>query len=125
MATIQFRICDKNNNMKMGNDKINETIFRSLGWSTVEDSPYKSCNWNKGAAYTAKPPNYANSLDACAEFERTIKTERDRNSYVSKLKSIYNTFAELGDIDTYFLLATATPLQRCVAYLRVKGLSNE
>ncbi len=96
-------------------EEINKAIFRSLGWSIVEDSPYKGCSWNKGAAYTSKPPNYAESLDACAEFERTL-TPRELAEYSYGLMDITRT--------TYEAI-TATAAQRCEAYLRMKGLWNE
>ena len=95
----------------MTNKEINDAVFRSLGWSIVEDSPYKGCNWNRGAAYTAKPPNYAESLDACAEFERTLDRIQ-RREYVRQLYDI---------TENDFGAHCATPAQRCEAFLRVKG----
>lgn len=68
---------------------------------------------------------YTRSLDACAEFEKTITSESDKNHYVNLLNQIYDEFGELSNVCSDFMLATATAVQRCEAYLRMKGLWSE
>ena len=90
----------------MKNEEINIAIAESLGWKTIEGIWVGPKNW-KGE----EVPKYAESLDACAEFERTLEL-RDLADYSYKLMDITNT--------TYEAI-TATARQRCEAYLRVKG----
>ena len=65
-------------------------------------------------------PNFHSSLDACAEFEKTLTTEKDRRAY--KLALVKASTDGKGDWLTQII---ATAPQRCEAYLRVKGLWKE
>lgn len=61
--------------------------------------------------------NYPESLDACAEFEKTLTTEQ-RHDYVRALRHITEAWDAMPEFTTTF----ATARQRCLAYLRVKGI---
>lgn len=61
--------------------------------------------------------NYTSSLDACAEFEKKISLS-ERDLYLQALGTITqkSRMATIGWTNT-----TAKPLQRCEAFLRLKG----
>jgi hypothetical protein len=63
-------------------------------------------------------PNYPESLDACAEFEKTL-TDDEWNTYCAVIVSM-----SLWDraTDTVRRILQVTALQRCLAYLKTKGL---
>lgn len=78
--------------------------------------------------------NFPASLDACAQFERTM-SDADRGTYAKTLYlTMENTSGQIleshsrrwGDMDWRmdwsegFLLATASPLQRCIAFLVIQ-----
>lgn len=59
-------------------------------------------------------PNYPDSLDACATFEATL-TEDERTDYVHALGEIATVGGDMG-----WGKCTASPIQRCRAFLAVK-----
>lgn len=61
-------------------------------------------------------PDYPSSLDACAEFEKTL-TADDRVNYVNQLYFV--TFTPGQDRDFGVVFSTAE--QRCLAFLKAKG----
>lgn len=74
-------------------------------------------------------PNYPASLDVCAEFEKTLSPSEYSN-YATKLYWMivpkderypdhFITFSIVA------ILMAVTPIQRCEAYLRVKGKWEE
>ena len=65
-------------------------------------------------------PDYPASLDACAEFEKTLKTD-DLIDYAEWLGATSNEM----HMKSWVVLLRATPLQRCEAFLRVKGKWKE
>lgn len=74
-------------------------------------------------------PNYPESLDACAEFERDLRptelweyTQALRKELTDYWSSQARKTDEFRDSDWSFAFATATPLQRCQAFLKVKGI---
>ena len=103
----------------MTNQEINERVAKLCGW-TIKT--------NTGLFFDSsdKPhislPNYAESLDACKEFEGAIGKQA-LEYYAENLavavwgSAIGNTMSYLGAAQ----LITATPLQRCEAFLRLKG----
>lgn len=74
--------------------------------------------------------NYPEDLNACMEFEKSLDGE-DQRVYLRKL---YHVAVEeeadktgistdvLCNEDEMFIVATATSEQRCIAYLKTKGL---
>lgn len=62
-------------------------------------------------------PDYLNSRDTCAEFEATLKHPADQLAYYRALVDMIE--AKPGAC-VYWETTTATPRQRCLAFLRVK-----
>lgn len=99
-------------------EEINRPIAEACGWSVVHlvgDTYFGLSPDEKNESYTEEIPNYHGSLDACAEFERTLD-RIDRREYVRQLYHI---------TENDFGAHCATPPQRCEAFLRVKGLWKE
>jgi len=75
-------------------------------------------------------PNYPLSLDACAEFEKALNPTPIDNEY-SEIDQYADWLIsmlvppEFSNYNIAWLCATATPLQRCEAFLRVKGKWKE
>lgn len=68
-------------------------------------------------------PNYPYDLNACAEFERLLDG-RDVGQYLAELWFLIlrdNQKDKQYEEAREFAKVTATPLQRCEAFLRVKG----
>lgn len=70
------------------------------------------------------PPRFSESLDACAEFERAMTDKVDRVRYMEELGMIINRDHDgeprfIGATPYHF--ATATPEQRCRAFVKMKG----
>jgi hypothetical protein len=108
--------------------EINIAIAESLGWKRLPSD----FNWgwwkhpdNETVGNVNILPNYHADLNACAEFERGID-----NGYYGVLYEVCNLGFEFKHTRTHWDyadcgFASATPLQRCEAYLRVKGLWKE
>lgn len=73
-----------------------------------------------------KVPNYPEDLDAIHEVEKSL-TEDEGTQYFSELETIcQRDMLESGSKHWLcFLTLHATALQRCEAYLRVKGIWKE
>ena len=140
----------------MTNQEINERIAAITGfhdkvglkkrglWYRPEACGYTNCECEAGrftleeakkreyllyepvTIHRFKTPNYAESLDACKEFEGAIGKQA-LEYYAENLavavwgSAIGNTMSYLGVAQ----LITATPLQRCEAFLRLKGQWDE
>lgn len=107
----------------MTNKEINKKVAALCGWrpTTVGDLCWDS-NGNAIIIY----PNYAGSLDMCREFEGLIKksTEYDMRDYIINLEDASKARGSGWDWRS-FQLTTATPLERCEAFLRLKGQWDE
>ena len=108
----------------MSDEEIRIKIAESLGWkwnasTDVGGKAFPEC-WahdEHGFAWqVADLPNYPESLDACAEFEATL-TVNERLTFRNLL---VRAQAECPYPDTYAVSATAR--QRCLAYLKTKGI---
>jgi hypothetical protein len=107
----------------MTNEAIRIAIAESLGW-VYEPKDYREStqgnypDWNHRSDLRSEPPNYHESLDACREFEDIFNSNYEQSVlYAMHLKNVvYRTKHSGVNID--FAVATATPLQRCEAYLR-------
>lgn len=98
----------------MKNQEINKRIAKLLGWTKCV-CEYPHC----GAWYSAESkepslgvPNYAESLDACREFEASMNGT-EKVVYADHLVDL------CGD-DSYDPIF-ATAMKRCEAFLRLKG----
>ena len=115
----------------MTNDeiRIRIKIAESLGWKCgcldwsgyhVVDPQGVKRGWaGLEAVANEALPNYPESLDACAEFERTLALE-EQSRYTLNLWE--RLIGEPHIFKDSFKFVTATPLQRCLAYLKTKGL---
>ena len=111
--------------------EINERIGALLGYTKQTgpiDGIHQFCEtqWMLGKRPIVWLPNYAESLDACREFEGTIG-RLSLEYYAENLavavwgSAVGNTLSYLGASQ----LITATPRQRCEAFLRMKGQWDE
>jgi len=74
----------------------------------------------QGGGVGAAIPNYPADLNACAEMEAGLTTE-DLIEYAEWLGADRHEMPS----KSWVILLRATPLQRCEAFLRVKGLWRE
>lgn len=92
----------------MTHEEINRRIAKLCGWTTTANNDLVK----DGQYYRKISLPYTESLDACREFE-VFDTQSEFLLYID----------HLIDVCDYILFVqfTATPLQRCVAFLRMKG----
>lgn len=112
--------------MTLTDDEIKSLIRKSQGWTELKEGPHPY-GWRLGDEwhYLHNVPNYPGSLDACAEFEKTLTTEEQQEYF-------YQLNEEVGLVSprspawllewSVFKLVTATARQRCLAYLKTKGI---
>ena len=99
----------------MSNDEINIAVETALGFTVCLSDLQSGLDVVNDGDYRRPVRCYAESLDACAEFERTLDRIR-RREYVRQLYHITeNDFGAL----------CATPAQRCEAFLCMKGMWKE
>lgn len=112
----------------MTTEQINVAIAESMGWvkldkrvpSVVPNGGYYE--YQNGDVFRHQLPNYCSDLNACADFERTLTPDESADYYCTHLPDVVG-----ADTDDWMhkqlpKLASATALQRCEAYLRVKEL---
>lgn len=120
----------------MTNQEINDRVAMLCGWFPVEDTEsglwhlsnmdgrkigYRS-GLSEDHAWRVLTPNYAESLDACREFSDKMSNDdhlRFQDELVCILPVATCSFDEMG-YDRR-LVIDATPIQRCEAFLRLKG----
>ena len=110
----------------MTNQEINERVAKLCGWTAVEDKDSNlwhlsntdgriiGYNWgcSEALAWRILTPRYTESLDACGEFESAMNAQE---------KVVYADYlVDLCGDDSYDPIF-ATALQRCEAFLRLKG----
>ncbi len=109
----------------MNNNEIRIAIAQSLGWKHVE--PYGNEAWGCNAEgkdwkFLHQLPNYPESLDGCREFEEPLNANYEMQTlYVRRLTEVVYRKKHSG-CSIEFAMATANALQRCEAYLKMKGL---
>lgn len=108
--------------MKLSIDEINRRIAEACGWKREFENP--GWRWYKNGEFQSLP-NYFHCLNACAEMERTLRTEGRLLSpwedYVAQLEDI------CGDDDSHafnveLYVVDATAPQRCHAFLLTRNL---
>lgn len=77
--------------------------------------------WNDHCKGAGDIPNYPEDLNACAEMERTLTIEESRK-YEEVLEVVVNEAFIRNESCFVFPAWHATALQRCEAFLKVKGL---
>lgn len=104
----------------MTNEEIRIKVAESLGWEGVRgETGYPTPRARELGDYQAVP-NYPESLDCCAEFEAKMVTG-DRATYREHLAQICDSdFHAETHWSTCSVHANAR--QRCLAYLKVKGI---
>lgn len=68
--------------------------------------------WSNGRLFSCKDNDPLEDLNACAQFEATLANE-EKTDFIRELNK--------GDF-SYRRLAFATARQRCLAYLKTKGI---
>lgn len=117
----------------MTNQEINERVAKLCGLDPVEC--HETGLWHleyadgrklgfrtglsKDHAMRVLSPHYAESLDACREFECSL-SEDDRHNY-GRLIGNLERFDHLWGGNRITALITVTALERCEAFLRLKG----
>lgn len=89
----------------MSDQEINEAIAKAIGGDLDEAIP-----------------NFSASLDACAIFERTLFQTMQGQKYARTVMQTSDAADPWNDSADWLRLITATPRQRCEAFLRMKGL---
>lgn len=110
----------------MTNQQINERIAKLCGWTVMEPSGlFKTLYQSPTGRVETEPPQYTDSLDSCREFESAFNTSTAEQyvyeDFLIELISLYDDFYEGITIREACKLIYATPLQRCEAFLRMKG----
>ena len=108
----------------MTNEEIRIKVAESLGWKPDCDGAKPWLRQWLSPCVTDPEirflPNFPESLDACAEFEKTIKAI---HIYNEQLEIVVLGHPLRGrDAVAEFMLRCATPRQRCLAYLKTKNL---
>jgi hypothetical protein len=90
-------------------------IAEACGWTNVGKVLGTPPGWTNGAVLGL--PDFLNDLNACAEFEKTL-SDREWEKYVALLsQGITRTWWE-GARE----ICRAKAEQRCLAYLKTKGI---
>ncbi len=118
----------------MTNQEINIAIAEEMGWtdvhfslaSFIESVLGERCiiGIPPGCKVHKQAPSYTSDLNACAEMWLSLKTRHERFRFHEELRrAVINSGGHAsstdGDIDC--CCENATALQRCEAFLRVKG----
>ena len=115
-------------------EDINRAIAELCGWTVTHDAEWSldamegfTERNSAGVPIMRIVPNYHASLDACREFEGTLKTDEERDAYGEALwsvmfpKSSAARYYDFFDGEIACDCATTTAPQRCEAFLRVHG----
>lgn len=132
----------------MTNDEIRIAVAEEMGWRDIKKCGKSSMLPSETGAQLRGTkddliasekvyyflPNYPSDLNACVEFEKALHAtghlplHNEHREYLVALMSILNPAKELWDNGTFIgnwgdaiKVAEATALQRCEAFLRVKG----
>lgn len=96
----------------MTDEQMRIAIAEACGWIHHHMRPSETERHQKKWRYLSDLPNYLNDLNACAEFEAML-TSAERFTYIVELNKL------CGDEPS---AVWATARQRCIAYLKTKGL---
>lgn len=108
--------------MTLTDEEIRIKLAEACGWKPTTDG---GICWDSNGKAILNPPNYPADLNSCAEFEKTLTTEEQQEYF-------YQLNEEVGLVSprspawllewSVFKLVTATARQRCLAYLKTKGV---
>lgn len=106
----------------MTDEEIRIKVAESLGWTVNPEVRDLGTHpqMERGHHFL---PNYPLDLNACAEFEKLL-TYEEADEYDDHLGDICKRDNDLTDNPTpwRFAVTTATARQRCLAYLKTKGV---
>ncbi len=109
----------------MTNQEINERVAKLCGWTNIAPCTCKiELRGKDPNGCSGHILNYAESLDACREFESGISGSEDVSLYEHYLGEITESDSlaiRRSFVGDRMKLIRATPLQRCEAFLRLKG----
>ena len=114
-----------------GNDmtpnEINAAIAEIRGWIKFyeegDDEGTGKWFWHRGNENLSAPPDYYHSLDACAEFERTMTDTRQMEAYVFYVKQIIGRPDVIFNLD--YCMIVLPPQIKCEAFLRMHNKWRE
>lgn len=107
---IRIQVAEACEWLKQHHTVSGRSVWRKNGITTNE-------GWNDH--WFEELPNYPESLDACAEFEKTL-TDAEQPRYALNLWEQLTGAPHI--FKDSFKFATATARQRCLAYLKTKEL---
>ena len=122
--------------MNLTNEEIRIKVAESMGWRDLKTTwegyhewmhPDGRVRYGTKTCKVACLPNYPESLDACAEFRKTL-TDTEKERYVWWLNHLHPSadihYSELQkDVRReVFDLIDVKPIEHCVAYLKMKEL---
>lgn len=109
----------------MSPQEINKAIAESLGWTHIRLG--QVLTWVDTNGRYIPILQFTSSLDACRLFEDTFDTIEVIHRYSDDLMSTIacDIAWKYGKVEARYKTATATPAQRCEAYLRMKGFWKE
>lgn len=98
-------------------EAIRIAVAKAMGWTEIGPCTCLASPKGRDPAngIVHHIPNYLESLDACAEFEKTLKPE-EWGDYCGHINSASEKIA------MHVALCFAAPPERCPAFLKVKGL---
>lgn len=119
----------------MTNQEINERVAKLCGWErkpfvygTMDDNDepiqQEALAWYKdGHGFRCFQKNYADSLDACREFEDSITGDEVGlyEHFIGEITQSYALALRRSFVGERMKLIRSTPLQRCEAFLQLKG----
>lgn len=110
--------------------EIRTAIAIELGWTKLLEGSILGQRPNSSYDALEEVPHYESSLDACAEFEKDAPVEywaelqeivmRDSQPDITQYNFLIDT-KKWGVLATAVRLCKVTPLQRCEAFLCLKG----
>lgn len=109
--------------MTLTDEKIRIKVAESMGWINFHQAENGDGNtlmgWWRGPPRTSLAiPNYPESLDACAEFESALTPlEFEEYRWI-----LWDLCKRLQFTEWHRAYLSSTPRQRCLAYLKTKGL---
>lgn len=106
--------------------EINREIAGLCGWTMALNPSYRG--WRNAGfkhRFESVPvwtdiPNYHASLDACAQFEATLKFTSTMGEYLEILTTTANELGVCWTTRTFHAVCATAP-QRCEAFLRLHG----
>lgn len=95
-------------------------VTEEIGRRYISGRPHDS---DRVVMELAPTPSFSTSRDACATFEATITDRRTYNMNLEEaVRESFQDWRIMDPEERFFEVITATPRQRCIAFLRMKGV---